>query len=206
MADVRKLFATSLYQVSFADEPGFSDLTTDLVATARMMAAEDRAGRLWSRANRFGGYTSYATPGDLARKATAFGRLKRRLDRHVAAFAEELAFDLGPRGRLTLDGLWVNILRRGARHEGHIHPLSVISGTYYVAAPPGSGALRLEDPRLSQMMAAPPLRSDAPEGDQRSISVIPRTGDLLLWESWLRHEVMPGGAERISLSFNYAWR
>jgi hypothetical protein len=30
---------------------------------------------------------------------------------------------------------------------------------------------------------------------------------LLLWESWLRHEVLPGvaHAERTSISFNYRW-
>ena len=33
----------------------------------------------------------------------------------------------------------------------------------------------------------------------------PAVGDVLLWESWMRHEVPPGsaGAKRISISFNY---
>jgi uncharacterized protein (TIGR02466 family) len=31
-------------------------------------------------------------------------------------------------------------------------------------------------------------------------------GSLLLFESWLRHEVVPNQAgERISISFNYGW-
>ena len=36
----------------------------------------------------------------------------------------------------------------------------------------------------------------------------PRPGLLLMWESWLRHEVPLNEAEseRISVSFNYAWR
>jgi uncharacterized protein (TIGR02466 family) len=35
---------------------------------------------------------------------------------------------------------------------------------------------------------------------------MPRPGVLLLWESWLRHEVMPATtkAERLSISFNFA--
>ena len=36
----------------------------------------------------------------------------------------------------------------------------------------------------------------------------PQAGTLLVWESWLRHEVPVNAAksDRISLSFNYAWR
>ena len=39
-----------------------------------------------------------------------------------------------------------------------------------------------------------------------SLDVPPRAGLVLMWESWLRHEVMPNRAEdaRISISFNYA--
>ena len=39
------------------------------------------------------------------------------------------------------------------------------------------------------------------------ISVTPEPGTVLLWESWLRHEVMPssGKKDRISISFNYRW-
>src|SRR3546814_12954719 len=76
------------------------------------------------------------------------------LNRHVAAFAKDCAFDLGGK-RLKLDSLWINVLEPGGTHSGHIHPHSVVSGTIYVAVPPGSGALKLEDPRLPMLMAAP---------------------------------------------------
>ena len=38
------------------------------------------------------------------------------------------------------------------------------------------------------------------------VSIEPRPGLLLLWESWLRHEVLPGRGkgERLSISFNFA--
>jgi uncharacterized protein (TIGR02466 family) len=106
-----------------------------------------------------------------------------------------------------MDSLWVNILKPGAGHSGHIHPHSVISGTMYVATPPGASALRLEDPRLPLMMAAPPRRTDAPEAERTFVSLAPAPGTVFLWESWLRHEVPPNGARtpRISISFNYAW-
>ncbi len=206
--EVRSLFATRLYRAGLADEPGFAALSADLIAACQMLAREDAAGRAWCRANGFAGYTSYASLDDLPRRATAFAELKRRLDRHVAAFAESLAFDLGPRGRLALDSLWVSVLRPGGGHAGHIHPHAVVSGTAYVATPPGAGALRLEDPRLPLMMAAPPRRADAPDGERAFVTLQPAPGDLYLWESWLRHEVTPNRAKsaRVSLSFNYAWR
>ncbi len=207
MARVRNLFVTSLYEASLVPEKGFSELNADLEKICRALAVEDKAGRAWSRANGYGGYTSYDSLDDLVRRASGFAELKRRLDRHARAFARALALDLAA-GALRLDSLWVSVLRGGAGHSGHIHPLSVLSGTFYVAVPAGSGGLRLEDPRLPMMMAAPPRASDAAEAQRRFVTVSPAVGDVFLWESWLRHEVLPGRAagERISVSFNYAWR
>jgi uncharacterized protein (TIGR02466 family) len=204
---LRALFATPVYQASLAAEPRFEDFRAELEAACRMLAAEDRAGRAWARAHGYGGYTSYASLDDLPRRASVFAELKRRLDRHARAFAEALAFDLGA-GRLTLDSLWVNVLKPGAAHSGHIHPHSVISGAVYVATPPGASALRLEDPRLPLMMAAPPRRADAPEERRAFVHLQPEPGMVLMWESWLRHEVPANRAkrERISVSFNYGWR
>jgi uncharacterized protein (TIGR02466 family) len=208
MSAVRALFATRIYEATFAQEPGFAGFNAELEEACLMLAQEDRAGRDWCRRQGYGGYTSYASLDDLPSRATVFGDLKRRLDRHAAAFAQELAFDLGARGKLKLDSLWVNVLKPGAVHSGHIHPHSVISGTVYVATPPGAAGLRLEDPRLPMMMAAPPRKADAPEDLRSFVTLTPQAGTLFLWESWLRHEVPANGAKapRISISFNYAWR
>jgi uncharacterized protein (TIGR02466 family) len=207
MPNVRELFVTRLYEASLAGTKDFATLNADLEDACQMLATEDLAGRAWCRAQGYGGYTSYASLNDLPQRATAFADLKRRLDRHVSAFAEDLGFDLGPRGRLKLDSFWVSLLKPGAAHSGHIHPHSVISGTYYVTVPPGAGGLRLEDPRLPLMMAAPPRRADAREADRGFVTLTPEAGRLFLWESWLRHEVLPNAAKsvRISVSFNYAW-
>lgn len=202
----RDLFVTRLYEASLAERRDFTTFNADLADACAMLAEEDRAGRAWCRNNAYPGYTSYASLDDLPRRAPAFAALVKRLDQHVATFSRELAFDLGPRGRLKLDSLWASVLRGGS-HAGHIHPHSAISGTYYVTVPAGSGRLRLEDPRLPSMMAAPPRRADAPEPLRTFITVEPRDGTLLLWESWLRHEVTPGTTKspRIAVSFNYAW-
>lgn len=202
----RSLFATRLYQGALNN----AALVDDLAQSCLMLAEEDGAGRAWSKANGYRGYTSYASLNDLPRRDPVMGDLVKLLDKHVAAFADDCAFDLGGR-KLKLDSLWVNVMKPGATHSGHIHPHSVVSGTVYVAVPPGAGALKLEDPRLAMMMAAPTRRNDAPEDLRTFVYVEPQPGTVLLWESWLRHEVMPhegtskSGGERISVSFNYRW-
>ena len=54
------------------------------------------------------------------------------------------------------------------------------------------------------MMAAPQRRADAAEELRSFVTVEPKAGLLLLWESWLRHEVLPGKGrgDRLSISFN----
>ena len=204
---VRTLFPTRIYEASLADDKGFDAFNAELEEACLMLAQEDRAGRAWCKANAYGGYTSYASLDDLPHRAPAFGDLKKKLDRHAATFSEALAFDLGGR-KLKLDSLWVNVLKPGSAHSGHIHPHSVLSGTAYVRTPAGSSALKLEDPRLPFMMAAPPRRADAAEADRTFVYLQPSAGTVLLWESWLRHEVPANAAktERISISFNYGWR
>lgn len=196
----RRLFPTLLHQARLGDDT----LLAELEHSVRALSEDDVAGRRWSREHGYKGYTSYASLDDLPRRDPAFAELKRRLDRHVAAFAQACAFELG--GKLKLDSLWVNLLRPGGHHAAHIHPHSVVSGTLYVALPPGAGAIRFEDPRLGLMMAAP-TRDPAVEEMRSFLTVAPEPGDVLLWESWLRHEVLPHGGkgERISVSFNYRW-
>ena len=130
--------------------------------------------------------------------------LQKILTRHASRFAKELAFDM-PR-KPKLDSLWVNLLKPGGHHTAHIHPHSILSGTLYVEVPKGSGPIRFEDPRLPMMMAAPIRREDAPEELRSFVTVDPRPGLFLMWESWLRHEVLPGSAkaDRLSISFNFA--
>ncbi|WP_369061003.1 TIGR02466 family protein [Caulobacter sp. 73W] len=204
---LRPLFVTHLYEASLANEKGFDAFNEELEDTCRMIADEDRAGRAWTKQKGYPGYTSYASLDDLPMRASVFEQLKKKLDKHAAAFARDLMLDLDGK-KLRLDSLWINILKPGGGHSGHIHLHSVLSGTIYVSIPPGASALKLEDPRLAMMMAAPLREADAPEERQPFVYVQPEPGTILMWESWLRHEVPANAAktERISVSFNYGWR
>lgn len=195
---IRNLFATPLYEA----ELGNDALLDELAHSIRVLAEDDVAGRRWSRDKGYKGYTSYASLNDLPRRDPAFEDLKRILTKHAAAFAKELAWDVKPK----LDSLWVNLLKGGGHHSAHIHPHSILSGTLYVEVPKGSGDIRYEDPRAGLMMAAPVRREDAPEALRPFVDIAPEPGLLLLWESWLRHEVRPndGKGERLSVSFNFS--
>ena len=201
MTQTKSLFVTRLYH-SKLDAIDAAELEQSCL----VIAGDDEAGQDWCEENGFAGYTSYASLSDLPWRFPIFADIVKQLDQHVADFAKDCAFDLGDR-KLVLEDIWINILPEGGIHTSHIHPHSVISGTTYVAMPDGASAIKFEDPRLQMMMAAPTRRSDATEELRQFIYVKPAVGDVLLWESWLRHEVPMNDAEddRISVSFNYRW-
>jgi uncharacterized protein (TIGR02466 family) len=200
MTNIRTLFATRLYQAKLSNSRNAL-----LEKTCLGLAAEDKAGRRWAREHGYGGYTSYASLNDLIRRASIFAELEADIATHVAVFARDQEFDLAGR-KLRLDSLWVNVMEKGAIHGPHIHPHAAVSGTYYVSVPDKAGSIRFEDPRLAMLMAAPAKRKKARLENQSFVSVPPKPGMLLLWESWLRHGVEPNAAKRprISVSFNYA--
>lgn len=203
MSRIEAWFPTLIYAAPL--KPGGSAaLNRELLDECRKIRERDVAGRRWSKANYPGGYTSYSSLDQLHRLSSTFIQLRESLDRHAAAYARTLEWDL--RGRkLAMTDCWASIMPRGTAHGLHLHPQAVISGTYYVRTPAGSPGLKFEDPRLSRMMAAPPRKSAS---IHRAHIVYPaRAGHVILFESWLRHEVAanPINRERVSISFNYHW-
>lgn len=205
MSKTESLFVTPLYHAALS-EHGVPVDTAELEASCWSIAEDDEAGQTWCEENGYPGYTSYASLTDLGWRFEIFKQLETVLDAHVAAFVETLQLDLGDKP-LRLEDLWINILPQGGVHTSHIHPHSVISGTTYVSVPDRASAIKFEDPRLQMMMASPPRKKDADLSLRTFHYVQPKAGDVLLWESWLRHEVPVNMAEdeRISVSFNFSW-
>jgi uncharacterized protein (TIGR02466 family) len=205
MSQIESLFVTRIYRAALSEFDPKID-AAELEASCYGIAEDDEAGQTWCEENGYPGYTSYASLTDLPWRFPIFEDLVRVLDQHVAAFVEDLEFDLDGK-ELKLEDIWINILPEGGMHASHIHPHSVISGTTYVSMPKGAGAIKFEDPRSARMMAAPVRRKDARREQQGFVYYAPEVGDVLLWESWLRHEVPMNMAEeeRISVSFNYSW-
>jgi uncharacterized protein (TIGR02466 family) len=200
---VRSLFPTLIYTTRLSKHAG---LNRELLREAYAFREIDEEGRRWSAANYVSGYTSYSSVADLPYRSPTFARLQRLIDPHVKRYARELEMDL--RGRkLEMTTCWINVMGVGCHHSSHLHPLSAISGTYFVQVPKGAGAFKIEDPRLACFMGSPPRAPKSAERNRRFVNLAPKPGEILLFESWLRHEVPANRAreDRVSISFNYDW-
>ncbi|AXQ29691.1 hypothetical protein D0B54_13840 [Solimonas sp. K1W22B-7] len=203
MSNTKAWFPTLIYHAPLMRE-GLRSFNAGLVREAGQIRDYDEAGQRWSKVGYPGGYTSYGSLDRLHQFSSSFDTLRKAVDRHARSYARKLDWDL--RGaRLTMSDCWLNIMPRGCAHSFHLHPHAVISGTYYLRVPRGAPGLRFEDPRLSSMMAAPMRKADS--ASQAHIVYPAKAGDLILFESWLRHEVPPNPVEdeRVSVSFNYHW-
>lgn len=200
---LRQYFATEILETGIADPEKEFEFLEDLRQGAVMLAEEDEAGQRWCEEKGYLGYTSYASLNDLGDRLPAYGKLEKRLVKAANAFAKSLDYDLG-KDKLKMNSFWVNILDPGAGHSGHIHPNSVISGTFYLDLPEGTSPIRFEDPRLAMMMNAPTQASEVADHRKRFVYIQPQEGHALFWESWLRHEVMVNLSDdpRVSISFN----
>lgn len=206
MPQIDSLFVTRLYRARLSERGKKPIDTAELENACLSIAYDDEAGQKWSEDNGYPGYTSYASLTDLPWRFPIFKDLVKVLDKHVAAFVKDAQFDLDGR-KVQLEDIWINILPPGGLHTSHIHPHSVVSGTTYVSVPKGASSIKFEDPRSAMMMAAPARTPKARREMQSFVYEAPEPGDVLLWESWLRHEVPMNMAdeERISVSFNYSW-
>lgn len=202
MATLR-LFPTLIYQAPLRDAHA---LNRQLLRECRQLAIDDDGGRRWSKKNYPGGYTSYNSVSRLHELSPTFEALRKKLDRHVASFVKQLEFDMQGR-TLAMTDCWVNIMPARVAHSWHLHPLSTISGTYYLQTPKGCAGLKFEDPRLDKFMAAPPRKVDCRIEQRPWQTIMAEAGKVVLFESWLRHEVPPNSSQqdRISISFNYNW-
>ena len=201
----RACFATFIYSEPL-QASGLDRFNDDLADECRRIRDLDAPGRRWSARNYRGGFTSYASMSQLHKVSSTFASLETKITRHVRRFARRLDLDL--RGRdVFMTDCWVNIMPQHAAHSLHLHPLAFISGTYYVRTPRGCPGLKFEDPRLDRFMAAPPRWANARPVNRSYVTFRAEAGGLILFESWLRHEVAanPSSGERISVSFNYNW-
>lgn len=179
-------------------------LNLDFLREIEALEDLDVEGRRWSMKNYYNGYSSYSSMDQLHLTSPNFAELERLLRPHVQRFAKALKWDL--RGeKLKMTTCWANSMGEGTHHTLHTHPLSVLSGVYYVNMPKGSSPFKIEDPRMGLFMNSPGRLASAPENEQNYMTILSKPGNFILFESWMRHEVPPhrGQKPRISISFNY---
>lgn len=205
MSPLKSWFPTLIYCAPLRRE-GLRSLNNELLRETVQIRDHDRAGRQWSEKNYPGGYTSYGSMDRLHQLSSTFDGLRAEIDRHVRRYARSLEWDLRG-GRLVMTDCWLNVMPKGCAHSFHLHPQAVVSGTYYVRTPRGCSGLKFEDPRLSRLMAAPARKAGGRPEQRPHVQYPAKAGQVILFESWLRHEVpaSPIDQERVSISFNYHW-
>jgi uncharacterized protein (TIGR02466 family) len=199
---VKGLFATP---VAAVEVPGAAALNTDLARTILHRREQSRG----VQASNAGGWHS---------------------DREILAWAGPpiatiiaMARDIATQMTADRDGkpvhpawtvqAWANVNAQGDGNICHYHPGSFWSGTYYVADggcatdPSLGGEFEMLDPRgPGPGMYAPGLKFAGEDGNSvgSAETIRPRPGLLMLFPSWLYHQVRPyrGTGLRISIAFN----
>ena len=201
----KQFFPTNIYSAKLTGTQ-LKKFNQELTAECHKIKDYDKNGRNWSKKNYVGGYTSYASIPQLHQFSSTFLELEKKITKHVKTFINELEFDLAKKS-IGMSDCWLNMMPAQTSHGLHLHPNSFISGTYYVSTPKESAAIKFEDPRLNCFMYAPPRKASCKKENKPFISIPVEEGMLVLFESWLRHEVpaSTNKEERISVSFNYSW-
>lgn len=110
----------------------------------------------------------------------------------------------------VFDNMWANINPRHGYNRSHTHPNSLWSGVYYVQTPADCGRILFSDPRSQASVILPQYAPGEPGPEAwGAVCFDPVAGRLILFPSWLRHEVEPNLAQaespegdRIAISFN----
>jgi uncharacterized protein (TIGR02466 family) len=96
---------------------------------------------------------------------------------------------------------WVNLHDRGGFNFLHLHEGSLLSGSFYLQVPPGSGQFVFRDPRPGVIHGF--IKGGVPNG-HADVHLTPSDGLLVLFPCWMEHYVEPHDNDepRITIAFN----
>lgn len=96
---------------------------------------------------------------------------------------------------------WVNLHDRGGFNFLHVHEGCLLSGSFYLKVPPGSGRFVFRDPRPGVVHGY--VKGAVPNG-YSDIQLTPEAGLLVLFPCWMEHYVEPHDSDepRIVVAFN----
>jgi uncharacterized protein (TIGR02466 family) len=135
----------------------------------------------------------------------------------VAAFSDYAEFIDLNKFKIIISNSWANVNHPGNYNTLHNHPGAMFSGCYYIRNPKDAGIFSAHDPRIAREMCQEQyqdlFRKYEEFGDQfhpnnryavSHWNVNPRAGDIVIFPSWLKHEVTQNKSDRarISIAFN----
>lgn len=182
------VFPTTLWSVDLSElSPHFADWRSRIAALrANQDESRGRSTRLgWSGPKTLFGEPDFAPLQALSRQA-------------FSACLQAMAVPEGFRFGMEA---WANVHDKGGFNQPHIHREAILSGSFYLTVPQGSGAIVFHDPRPSTLYS----RAWG-KGVNRweKLTIKPRAGMLLIFPNWLEHSVEPHEADepRCSIAMN----
>ena len=170
-------------------------LNATLLQEIRAEQQRDRTGEKWSN------ILGWHSVSNLHQRAS-FAPFIKIIGENTLEVANCLHWDL-QKFSLELKSCWAIVNGKLASNSVHNHPNSILSGVYYLQAPENSGVISFSDPRSAAQMLVPPM-TEYSLWTLPKISYQPQAGTMLLFPSWLLHNVEMNMSRelRISLSFN----
>ena len=155
----------------------------------------------WSKQFYGAGFTSYGSDPRLHEKEEVFSELAKGLLPHVKEFLTHIKAI--PPTTIKCYDMWCTINRPTTGHPRHIHPLSAVSGTYYVNADKDRGCLNIHDPYDNRAMGIM-FEPDSPLAHDTSTLEV-KSKKVILFPGWVSHSVQQNSSnkDRIGVSFNY---
>lgn len=202
-------FPTCIYQSKFQN---YATLNPILHRKIEKIRSIDEKSQTTSKESYGLGWTSfYACEGNYNSEHNLdnlkeFSPLREFIWQSILEYVKFVGYDLVNLETTRLGVVWASVNTKFSYHEQHIHPNSFLSGVYYVKVPKNSGNINFIDPRNSmRTLELEPDRSGVlTDPLRRQIDVCPEDGMLLLFPSWLGHEVQQNMSddERVSIAFN----
>jgi uncharacterized protein (TIGR02466 family) len=100
-----------------------------------------------------------------------------------------------------------NKITFGGEHKLHAHPNCILSGVFYLKIPEGAPPIIFNDPRDHYKYIQYPIKFGNPRDMYKLLPeyvINPTEGLMLMWPSWLEHQVPSSecSEERIAVAFN----
>ncbi len=180
------------------EQPDADAVNRDLVKSIKALSGKTPNGR--TDAYSCDIYTTYGVEERLY-DYPEFARITDWMISCFAAYAERMNFATSPQG-IRLTQCWFNIYQRGFAHEVHTHPNNILSGVYYVKAPPGCSEILFHAPQAFSAMRAE--RRVETGLNQLTHAIQPQEGEMIVFNSATKHNVTPNDIdeERIIISAN----
>ena len=184
--EVTSLFSIPIYDHQYDEDLG--DLESECIKRSTL-----DSGQVLTN---FGGWHS----NNISSNDDFFSDFILEIEKQANNFAKEIEINQS----LKLTNLWININGYKDFNLRHTHESSIISGVFYVKVPDKSGKITFYHPAFKLMMREWNVNLKHNHYTSSVWSIPPQKGRLLLFPSWLEHEVSPNLSQesRISISFN----